>query len=171
MKTILSICIILLLSGTTRAQDTLKKVIEYDITIDAAAKMDIPWLQNYIKAAGSRPWLEVLFDDLVAGKINAHEGKGKRPLNKETLALYLAPEVPPDTMYVIDPITFEERKEPIFRERWDINSLKRLRFSEIWAWNTELKQMERTYWGFAPIMETYVGDKLSEVKPVLWISL
>ncbi len=128
MKIILSLAIVLLVAFNVDAQDTLKKVIEYDLTIEAAGKTTIPWLQNYVKTAEKRPWLETLLDDFESGKLVGYEGKLNNPINPATYIFEVDPS--PDTVYVVDPITLEEKFEIVYATSLKQKNIQAIRVIE-----------------------------------------
>ncbi len=153
MKTILTIIITLTFGYAASAQDTLSKKIVYDLTIEAASKTSIPWLQNYIQVAGGKHWLERLLDDFESGKLIGYEATSNKPVNPKMYIFEVDPY--PDTVYVIDPITYEEKIEIVYATSLKQKNIKAIRVNEEWKWNEELKILERSNYAFAPVYNIY----------------
>ncbi len=153
MKTILTFAIALMLGYATSAQDTLSKKIEYDLTLEAASKTTIPWLQSYIQASGKKPWLKTLLDDFESGKLIGYEVGKNKPVNP---ALYIFEVDPyPDTVYIVDPITYEEQIEIVYATSLKQKNIQAIRVIEEWNWNKELEILERSSYAFAPVYDVY----------------
>ncbi|MDX2002867.1 MAG: hypothetical protein SFW35_10575 [Chitinophagales bacterium] len=57
MKYILGLLLAITCTISVKAQDTLRKVLEYDIKIADASKVNVPELQQYIAKAGNENWV------------------------------------------------------------------------------------------------------------------
>ncbi len=122
MKIFLWILLTTLSIGYASAQDTLRKILEYDVRIEDALQADVPWLKAYIDTAGKEQWVSKLLHDLAAGKIKGYEAYD----NMDALpAKWFQDGLngTPDTIVTVDPITFEEEIEIIEVEPWDIKKV------------------------------------------------
>ncbi|CAN5210082.1 hypothetical protein BH09BAC1_BH09BAC1_20650 [soil metagenome] len=170
MKTILTLAFAFMLAYNCYSQDTLSKVIEYDITMEAAGKMDVPLINYLVKKAGNKPWLTVLLDEIIAGEIAAYEVEDHERIDKEIIRKHVAGEVY-DTTMVVDPITYEDTMHIARRDPWDVQKIVALRFTEEWTWNEDLKEMQLNYLGFIPLMDVYRDDDYLGKKPLFWVKL
>lgn len=172
MKAIFSICIAIVLSGSVYAQDTLRKLGEYDIRIDAVSKIEHPWLQKVFEVSGDRSWLEVLLENVASGKLKVYDSY--------TFSFYrnmLSPEYIKnsmdgtlvDTIVVVDPVTLEEAIATAPVEPWSAQSIIAWRIAELSAWDEATQKMKTNILGFAPIMEQYDESWSKGPMPIFWI--
>ena len=130
--------------------------------IDVREKQNAPFMYP------QRPLFEIIKDAAMSEDITLYDGENDRfetPLLKEELNSIL---FRTDTIYTIDPITYEEKMEIIKNDvYWE--DVKRFRIKEIWFVNSKTSQMEVRILGIAPMLE--IRDEMDNVlyeKATFW---
>lgn len=150
MKHLGTFIIILTLSINLYAQDTLQKVIEYDVSLESVAKIDNPIFQKYITSAGERNWLEVLIKKASTAKLFLFQ----RDLY---YGWYTIPKVPPiESIGRIDSTTYEEFFDQVILDNWDTKNITAIRFHKKLVWNNEQSKWDEEFSAFAPLFQTHL---------------
>ncbi len=132
--------------------------------IDVREKMNLPF--KYPKEM----FIDVLRDAAIEGRISVYD-----PIDDEFTRKFTTEEVAaigggqPDTVYVVDPITLEEKMEVVTRE-FDPAKVTKYRLKEDWIFDMETSTLVVRILGVAPVMEVvddqgnYRGDQ-----PLFWV--
>jgi gliding motility associated protien GldN len=117
--------------------------------IDVREKMNLPF--KYPKEL----FVNILRDAAIEGSISVYD-----PIDDEFTRRLTTDEVAkigggePDTVYVIDPITFEEKMEVVTKE-FDATKVTKFRVKEDWIFDMETSTLVVRILGIAPITEVY----------------
>lgn len=132
--------------------------------IDAREKMNLPF--KYPKEM----FINVLRDAAIEGSISVYD-----PIDDEFTRKMTTDEVAkigggePDTVYVVDPITYEEKMEIVTKE-FDPTKVSKYRLKEDWIFDIETSTLIVRILGIAPVLEVYddQGNYRGD-QPMFWV--
>lgn len=152
MKHLFTLILTLSFSINLHCQDTLQKVIEYDISLESIAQINDPFFQKYVSSAENNNWIEVLIEKALTAKLF---------LFRKDLyyTWWTLPKKPPiEDVARIHPVTYEEFFDEIILDNWDTKNITAIRFHKKLVWNSEESSWIEEFSAFAPIFQTHTLD-------------
>lgn len=115
------------------------------------------------------PFFSILMEGIQNGSLEAFSPENDQfsiPMSFDELSLNLSQE---DTMVIVDPVTGEERWQPI-RNDFDPLSIIRYRIKEVWYFDTRYSTLKVRILGIAPIYSDYdQNGNLRFERPLFWV--
>lgn len=171
MKGIIILCSFIFISHYCQAQDTIRKVVEYDIPVALINAKDHPWFSQYSLDKGPETWLNELLEDIIADKVTLYEYP--HPRANFALSSDIKRSLTPheDTIWIFDPVTMEETIQITKEPGYSLKDVLSIRFHYIWSWDKKSQALgnEKLFYGII-LEENEEGKLPMEFLELVWFS-